>query len=71
MKLIKKIMATGLALVIAMSAVAVAAPATTARASTDVVPYISLGANVRDFEKKTVMELLDVSEDELEDYKVQ
>ncbi len=70
MKLIKKIMATGLALVMAMSAVAVAAPAKTAQASTDVVPYISFGANLKDAEKKTVMELLDVTKDELEDYKV-
>ena len=70
MKLVKKIIATGIALVMAMSATVIAAPTTEAQASTDVVPYISFGANLKDSEKKTVMELLDVTSDDLDDYKV-
>ena len=70
MKVMKKIMATGLALIMVTSAAAVGSSVKESKASTDVVPYISFGANLKDSEKKTVMELLDVSSDELEDYKV-
>ena len=38
--------------------------------STELMSYISFGADLRDNEKKTVMELLNVTEKDLEDYEV-
>lgn len=69
MKRKNRIIAAGLTLVLMMN-MTIVASVTRSYASTDVVPYISFGANLKDSEKKTVMELLDVTKDDLADYKV-
>ena len=69
MKKRNRVIASGLALMLMMN-MALTATAVRSYASTDVVPYISFGADLKDAEKKTVMKLLEVSSDELADYKV-
>ncbi|MBR1873519.1 MAG: DUF1002 domain-containing protein, partial [Eubacterium sp.] len=70
-KRVRRISAIVLCLVTAMSAcLAVGTDGGTAYAASEVKPYIAFGASLKDSEKKTVMKLLDVTEDTLADYEV-
>ena len=68
-KFLKKAEAITLVCALALGITAVAAPTAKADAI-EVKPYIAFGQDLKSSEKKTVMELLDVTEDELDDYEV-